>query len=81
MMYYNALPAILCQRAVLNLGYLIVFFVPCMCGIICFEKVIHGGVSTVGLPILIASLFGNAALRSFFVLTLSLFSTASKHWL
>ncbi|KAK9343206.1 hypothetical protein V1522DRAFT_413979, partial [Lipomyces starkeyi] len=47
MMYYNALPAILCQRAVLNLGYLI------------------------GLPILIASLFGNAALRSFFVLTLS----------
>ncbi|KAK9358107.1 hypothetical protein V1504DRAFT_462136 [Lipomyces starkeyi] len=43
MMYYNALLATLCPRAVLNIEYLIVIFVPCMCEIICFEKVIHGG--------------------------------------
>ncbi|KAK9388837.1 hypothetical protein V1515DRAFT_596193 [Lipomyces mesembrius] len=47
MMYYNALLATLCSRAMLNLEYLIVFFVQCMCGIICLEKVIHGGVPNV----------------------------------
>ncbi|KAK9318410.1 hypothetical protein V1524DRAFT_419579, partial [Lipomyces starkeyi] len=33
---YSALLAALCPRAALNLEYLVVIFVPCICRIICF---------------------------------------------
>ncbi|KAK9431065.1 hypothetical protein V1505DRAFT_290119, partial [Lipomyces doorenjongii] len=46
-MYHNALLATLSARSELNLEHFLVVLLPGMCGIICLEKVFHGGVSKV----------------------------------